>query len=55
MIKDSGWIFADYIWNENQTEAEFSLDGVWLISPGFKTELKKPLIIGFRARKRNLS
>ena len=25
--KDSGWIFADYIWNEDQTEAEFSLDG----------------------------
>ena len=25
--KDSGWIFADYIWNQDQTEAEFSLDG----------------------------
>ena len=25
--KESGWIFADYIWNEDQTEASFSLDG----------------------------
>ena len=25
--KESGWIFADYIWNEDQTEALFSLDG----------------------------
>ncbi len=25
--KASGWIFADYIWNENQSEAEFDLDG----------------------------
>ena len=25
--KESGWIFADYIWNEEQTEASFSLDG----------------------------
>ena len=25
--KESGWIFADYIWNEGQTEATFSLDG----------------------------
>ena len=27
MIKRSGWIFADYIWNEDQTDASFSLDG----------------------------
>ena len=25
--KETGWIFADYIWNEEQTEASFSLDG----------------------------
>ena len=25
--KESGWIFADYIWNEDQTEASFGLDG----------------------------
>ena len=25
--KESGWIFADYVWNEDQTEATFSLDG----------------------------
>ena len=25
--KESGWIFADYIWNEDQSEASFSLDG----------------------------
>jgi len=25
--KENGWIFADYIWNEDQTEALFSLDG----------------------------
>ena len=25
--KESGWIFADYIWNEDQTEASFSLNG----------------------------
>ena len=25
--KESGWIFADYIWNEDQTDASFSLDG----------------------------
>ena len=23
--KETGWIFADYIWNEEQTEASFSL------------------------------
>ena len=25
--KDEGWIFANYIWNDDQTEATFSLDG----------------------------
>ena len=25
--KSDGWIFANYIWNEDQTEAEFSLEG----------------------------
>ena len=25
--KSSGWIFADYIWNEDQTEAFYNLDG----------------------------
>ena len=25
--KENGWIFADYVWNEDQTEAFFSLDG----------------------------
>jgi len=25
--KENGWIFADYIWNEDQTEASFSLEG----------------------------
>lgn len=25
--KTSGWIFADYVWNENQTEAYFDLSG----------------------------
>ena len=25
--KESGWIFADYIWNEDQSEALFNLDG----------------------------
>jgi len=25
--KDNGWEFADYVWNEAQTEATFSLDG----------------------------
>lgn len=25
--KENGWIFADYIWNDDQTEAIFNLDG----------------------------
>lgn len=27
ILKQEGWIFADYIWNEDQTEAFFNLDG----------------------------
>ncbi|MEN9640655.1 MAG: hypothetical protein RLZZ262_2524 [Bacteroidota bacterium] len=31
MIRKNGaWIFADYIWNEEQTEATFSLDGEYV-------------------------
>ncbi len=45
--KNGEWLFADYIWNEEQTEATFSLDGAYR-SLIYTTEQHEPRCVTFR-------